>query len=85
MPGFNIAPYGGGYSNNGPSNTLETRRKHRWVFETIGRGPGVFSQAELLILQSAARPSITFEQPEISSILFAVVADRGQVSEFLPS
>jgi len=25
MPGFNIMPYGGGYSAQGPSNTAETR------------------------------------------------------------
>jgi len=65
MPGFNIAPYGGGYSVQGPSNVLETRRKHRWVFETIGRGTGSFSQTELLVLQSASRPSFKFEEPEM--------------------
>lgn len=65
MPGFNIMPYGGGYSAQGPSNTLETRRKHRWVFESIGRGTGSFSQAELLVLQSASRPSFKFEEPEM--------------------
>lgn len=65
MPGFNIAPYGGGYSGQGPSNVLETRRKHRWVFESIGRGTGSFSQAELLVLQSANRPSFKFEEPEM--------------------
>jgi T4-like virus tail tube protein gp19 len=65
MPGFNIAPLGGGYNGNGPSNTLETRRQHRWVFETIGRGTGQFSQAELLVLQTAARPSFKFEEPEM--------------------
>lgn len=65
MPGFNIAPYGGGYSAQGPSNVLETRRKHRWVFETIGRGTGSFSQSELLVLQSASRPSFKFEEPEM--------------------
>ena len=65
MPGFNIAPYGGGYSAQGPSNTIETRRKHRWVFETLGRGTGVFSQSELLVLQSASRPSFKFEEPEM--------------------
>lgn len=65
MPGFNIMPYGGGYSAQGPSNTIETRRKHRWVFESIGRGVGSFSQAELLVLQSASRPSFKFEEPEM--------------------
>ncbi len=65
IPGFNIAPYGGGFSVQGPSNTTETRRKHRWVFETLGRGAGTFSQAELLVLQSAMRPSFKFEEPEM--------------------
>ncbi len=65
MPGFNIAPLGGGYSAAGPSNVLEPRRKHRWVFETIGRGTGSFSQSELLILQSASRPTFKFEPVEM--------------------
>lgn len=65
MPGFNIAPFGGGYSNQGPSNTTEIRRKHRWVFEVLGRGAGTFSQSELLFLQSASRPSFKFEEPEM--------------------
>lgn len=65
MPGFNIQPFGGGYSSQGPSNTLEIRRKHRWVFETLGRGTGTFSQAELLVLQNASRPSFKFEEPEM--------------------
>lgn len=65
MPGFNVQPFGGGFSPDGPSNTIEVRRKHRWVFETIGRGTGVFSQAELLVLQSASRPSFKFEEPEM--------------------
>ncbi len=58
-------PYGGGYSSQGPSNTVEVRRKHRWVFESIGRGVGAFSQAELLHLQSASRPNFKFEEPEM--------------------
>jgi hypothetical protein len=65
MPGFNIAPFGGGYSNNGPSNIGEIRRTHRWVFETLGRGTGQFSQQELLVLESAARPSFKFDKPEM--------------------
>ena len=56
---------GGGFSAAGPSNTIEIRRKHRWVFETLGRGTGVFNQAELLVLQSASRPSFKFEEPEM--------------------
>ncbi len=66
MPGFNVHPFGGGYSEtDGPSNTIETRRKHRWVFETLGRGTGTFSQSELLVLQSASRPAFKFDEPEM--------------------
>lgn len=65
MPGFNVQGVGGGYSPQGPSNNIEVRRKHRWVLETLGRGVGVFSQAELLVLQSASRPSFKFEEPEM--------------------
>lgn len=65
MPGFNVAPFGGGYSAAGPSNVVEIRRKHRWVFETLGRGTGQFSQAELLLLQSASRPKIKFDEAEM--------------------
>lgn len=64
MPGFNINNTGG-FSNLGPSNVNEVRRKHRWVFETIGRGASTFSQTELLVLQSASRPSFKFEEPEM--------------------
>jgi hypothetical protein len=60
MPGFNVNPYGGGYSASGPSNTLEVRRKHRWVFESLGRGNAPWRPNELLNLQSAARPSFKF-------------------------
>jgi len=65
MPGFNVQPFGGGYSAEGPSNTVEVRRKHRWVFETLGRGTSTFSQAELLVLQSASRPSFKFEETDM--------------------
>lgn len=65
MPGFNVQPFGGGFSAAGPSNTIEVRRKNRWVFESLGRGTGAFSQNELLVLQSASRPSFTFEEPEM--------------------
>lgn len=65
MPGFNIGGLGGGFSANGPSNTIEVRRKHRWIFETLGRGSGQFAQSELLLLQSASRPNFKFEEPEM--------------------
>jgi hypothetical protein len=64
VPGFNIGGLGGGFTS-GPSNTIETRRKHRWIFEYIGKGAGSFTEAELLILQSASRPNIKFEEPEM--------------------
>jgi len=58
MPGFNVVNAGGG---GGPSNTVEVRRAHRWVFETLGPvAPNV-----LLLLQSAQRPSFSFEEPEM--------------------
>jgi hypothetical protein len=65
MPGFNVSPFNGGFSTQGPSNTIEIRRKHRWVFESLGRGSGGFSQTELLVLQKASRPSFKFEEPEM--------------------
>lgn len=69
MPGFNInngnGAGTGGFNQNGPANTLEVRRKHRWVFEALGRGSGAFSAAELLVLQSASRPNFKFEEPEM--------------------
>lgn len=61
MPGFNIAPFGGGYSAVGPTNVIEPKRQNRWVFESLGRGAGSFSQAELLVLQSAQRPTISLK------------------------
>lgn len=64
MPGFNINPYGGGYSASGPSNTLEVRRKHRWVFESIGRGNTPWRPNELLNLQTASRPSFKFSSAD---------------------
>jgi len=62
MPGFNVNGIGGG----GVPNTMEVRRKHRWVFEVILRGEGTpFSTISRLMLQSASRPSFKFEQPEM--------------------
>jgi hypothetical protein len=58
MPGFNIVGAGGG---DGPSNTIEIKRKHRWVFRTMGP----ITPEALLILQSASRPSFKFEEPEM--------------------
>ena len=64
MPGFNING-NGGQNGNTPSHTVEVRRKHRWFFETLGRGNGTWNQTELLMLQSASRPSFKFEEPEM--------------------
>lgn len=50
---------------DGPSHTVETRRKHRWVFQTLGRGNSQFSEEELLVLMSAQRPNFKFEEPEM--------------------
>lgn len=58
MPGFVI----GGQGGPGPANTVETRRKHRWVFETIG---SQFQQPILLLLKEASRPHPVFEEPEL--------------------
>lgn len=60
MPGFNVNGAG-----EGPSNMIEIRRKHRWQFSVLGRGANSFTQSELLVLQSAARPSFKFEEPEM--------------------
>jgi len=56
MPGFNICGTG-----NGPAANLETRRKHRWVFRTLGS----VNPAALLVLQSASRPNFKFAEPEM--------------------
>ena len=56
MPGFMINGDQGGQ----PNSVAEVRRTHRWVFRAIGtlQGREVF-----LVLKSASRPSITFEEP----------------------
>lgn len=65
MPGFNVAPFGGSYNDAGPSNNIETRRQNRWIFESLGRGDGAFTQTELLLLQSASRPKFEFDEVEM--------------------
>lgn len=57
MPGFQIV----GGETNSPGNMIETRRKHRWLFQTLSP----FNSAGLLILKEAARPHFTFEEPEM--------------------
>lgn len=62
MPGFII----GGTGGPGPNHMIETRRKHRWVFETLGKAAnGDFSSPTLLILKEASRPHPTVEEPEM--------------------
>ena len=61
MPGFII----GGSGGPQPSNVVETRRKHRWVFTVLA--PGAFNggRESLVLLQSASRPHVVFEEPEM--------------------
>lgn len=58
MPGFQI-----GGSTGQPANTVETRRKHRWVFRSIGGNE--VSPDILLLLQSCSRPHASFEEAEL--------------------
>lgn len=60
MPGFIVC----GTGNSRIPATLETRRKHRWVFEAIGGLEGN-DQLALLVLQSAQRPNFKLEEPEM--------------------
>jgi len=65
MPGFIIGGVG-----EGPDHKMETRRKHRWIFQTLGRGTGgggtgQFPSEILLILKEASRPHPTIEEPEM--------------------
>jgi hypothetical protein len=69
MPGFQIDAYGG-LNNDSPTNVYETRRKHRWFFETLGRNPqgggsGELPAKFLLVLKEASRPAFTAEEPDM--------------------
>jgi phage tail-like protein len=64
MPGFNIGSFGGGMPG-GPSNVTETRRQNRWYFESLGRGTGTFTAAELLLLESTSRPKLEIQEVEM--------------------
>ena len=55
MPGFNI---GGG---NGPSNVVETRRKHRWFFSTLSP----LQRNVLILLQKTQRPSFKLDEQAV--------------------
>jgi len=58
MPGFSIH----GPDPGGPSNVNEMRRKHRWMFMTVGHQA---VQRSLLILQKASRPHYVNEEAEM--------------------
>lgn len=62
MPGFII----GGTGGPGPNNNVETRRKHRWSWQTLGKASnGEFQSPVLLLLKEATRPNFSFEEPEM--------------------
>lgn len=63
MPGFNVGNSGG--APNTPSNTIETRRKHRWVFRYLGKGQKQWNTAALLLLKTTTRPNQKFEPVEM--------------------
>ena len=53
MPGFIIGGDGGKVPGN-----YELRRAHRWVFSTLGN----VNQEALLVLKTASRPKLTFDE-----------------------
>jgi hypothetical protein len=57
MPGFIIGGIG-----QGPNHAIETRRKHRWLFETLD---GVDDKKILTYLKEATRPHLVIEQSEV--------------------
>jgi hypothetical protein len=62
MPGFNII--GSEVDHQGlkvPSANIETRRTHRWVFALLQP----MTDASLVILKKAARPSFNFDEVEM--------------------
>ena len=66
MPGFNIT--GAEVADGrGIPNTTETRRKHRWYFQTFGdnKGDGSLASDFLLVLKEASRPNFTADEPEM--------------------
>lgn len=67
MPGFNLGLAGDEYLDGAnPSNTIELKRKYRWVFRLLGtNATGGWTPAGLLLLQSANRPSFQFEEIEM--------------------
>jgi len=59
MPGFMINKFGADVGD-GVAHTTETRRKHRWYFESIAGG--LLPSPILLLLKEAARPQFTFDE-----------------------
>jgi hypothetical protein len=64
MPGFAINDIGG-YSADAPTNVVEPRRKHRWVFQTIISSNFNVPANILLVLKEASRPNFTFDEPDM--------------------
>ena len=65
MPGFFITGQENLDANGlaGPNHKVETRRKHRWIFEQV-QSPGYTMKPEFLVfLKTAQRPSFKFEEP----------------------
>jgi len=60
MPGFMVNGQG-----RGPRATAEVRRTHRWIFQTLGKD---LEKNVRLVLKSASRPSISFEEPSMHHI-----------------
>lgn len=67
MPGFNLGLGTDNYlDNSNPQNTIELKRKYRWVFRILGAANrGGWTPAGLLLLQSAQRPNFSFEEIEM--------------------
>lgn len=60
MPGFVINGQGAGPFGGVPNN-VETKRRHRWVWETIADSE--LDQNVVLLLQRSSRPHFTLEEP----------------------
>ena len=66
MPGFSISGGEAAVVGETPtSNTIETRRKHRWVFITLADQVRPQVRGILLLLKSASRPKFALEEPEM--------------------
>ena len=62
MPGFRIGGNQGcGDDSQPPFNTVEPKRKHRWVFRNIG----TLDYSFLVFLLKCNRPKFTFEKAEM--------------------